>query len=146
MKRGLVMGATLGLLTGSCMGIGMTCTEIGCTDAVLVDISPQEAWTDGAYTLRLQFDGLTRHCRFQLPQNSQPTCDDDRLTADLGDDGELQVVLETAPKELELALLLGDEELLRDVRKPQYSLDLPNGPECDDSGCIQAYYRLSWGD
>lgn len=45
----------------------VNCTQIGCSDGVLLSVRSQAAWLAGSYTLDLQLPGWSRSCSFQLP-------------------------------------------------------------------------------
>lgn len=148
---GALLAVTAATFPG-CFLPGMYCTEVGCSDGVVVTFEPPlEAEGDYEFAFHLPGGEEVITCLTTIPDP------DGRILqcADGGhgfgvrlgsfDDREIQgITLERAPRSVDLSIKLNDEEIRRATLKPSYQTNYPNGEECDRDwgGCQLAFETL----
>jgi hypothetical protein len=141
----------------------------------MLNVTREQAWTDGTYELELTRDEVTTTCSFVLPDNLPKSgrstsidCGSDArvnleqvatcttMTSKDGNSGsgscvpvpdryQLSLDLAGNPRKVTLALARDGDVVLSDSRAPHYSRFYPNGSDCDE-GCSQGSYDLTFED
>ena len=137
--------------------VGDDCEPIDCQDGVWVVAQPSGSWKAGDYELEVTHDGQTDKCAFSLPYlvptsrlttyvecgathvnlYAQSSCTD----CTIDDPFELDLYLDSLPKDLSIQLTLDGEVVLSDEREVDYEELHPRGEKCG-GGCSQARLEL----
>lgn len=129
------------------------CTEIGCTDGLVIAVTPMSSWPHGAYRFTIDADGTTITCTGALPL---PDCGTPAMTCDAGGvgigesgcalpDGEhafSDIVFASSPKAVTLTVTRDDQPLATQSWTPTYVTSQPNGPDCPPT-CTGARVQLA---
>lgn len=128
------------------------CTQIGCTDGLVVSMPMDHRWTAGEYIFDFSVDGRQVRCVGALPlkpcgQNSV-LCDGEGMTiVESGcalpeeSHGFGDIVLDTSPEQVILVISRNGKAIAHGDWKPEYLASRPNGPGCDPI-CRQATVPL----
>lgn len=129
------------------------CTEIGCQDGLLVQVTPSSGWPAGQYTYAIELDDQTITCTGTLPL---PACGSPGMTCDaegvqitesgcalppeeqaFGD-----VNVPTQPTAVSITIQHDGTEVASGSWTPEYETLQPNGPECEPT-CSFASVELA---
>lgn len=118
---------------------GCGCTEVGCSDDVVIDLNKASGvWEPGKYVIAIDGDGRKLDCTAYLPLVTEPTCQDQfgmNVTFDAEDAGasgsafkSVQVFF--APAKLTLTITRDGIEVAKKTFTPTYADQEPNGALC----------------
>lgn len=118
------------------------CTEIGCSDGLVVRGTPGPPWPQGVYRFVVEADGITTTCTGALPladcSTRAITCDREgvsitesgcALPPSEHGFGDLQ--LPGTPESISVTVQLGDRTVGQQTFRPTYQTSQPNGPGCE---------------
>jgi hypothetical protein len=140
------MKSSLWLLTSALiLGCGDDCTDIGCGPAFLVELR-SEAWQDGEYTVAIDAGDDSTTCSFTLDgsEATTGTCEPDVANVDTSElaDGFVLVRYQDAkPRELQVSIEHGGEELASDGFEPEYE-EVDVSPDACGGTCTAAQVSL----
>jgi len=131
----------------------MACTEIGCQDGLLVQVSPSASWPAGEYAYAIEIDDQTITCTGTIPL---PDCDSQGITCDA--EGVIVTVSGCAlpPEEhafgdvmipepatsVSVTITKDGTEVANGSWTPEYQTSQPNGPGCEPT-CTSATVELA---
>ena len=128
---------------GATPGPDRGCTEIGCTDGLVVRVTPAAPWPAGEYRFVVEADGVTTTCTGWLPL---PPCETRAITCDregvvsIAESGCAlpssahgfgDLVLPATPEEITVEVQHEGRTLARETFTPAYQTSQPNGPGCE---------------
>lgn len=133
------------------------CTEIGCTNGLMLNVDPDYEWKWGFYEFSFLMEGRSVFCKGQLPLKK---CEDGpsfRCSSDIVQIGESgcalpesahgisMIQINDAPRRLLIRVKRGGENVITRTLMPEYKELLPNGPGCGPV-CTSASYNLLTAD
>ena len=133
------------------------CTEIGCSNGLMLNVDPDYQWKWGFYEFSFLMDGRSVSCKGQLPLKK---CEDGpsfRCSSDIVQIGESGCALpESAhgismiqindnPRRILVRVKRGGENVITRTLTPDYKESQPNGPDCGPV-CTAASYNLLTAD
>jgi hypothetical protein len=158
--RARTASIALGLLVAGCDLATRSCTEIGCSDGVSLELRPamQGVVESGRYTLELATGDAQHRCTFTVPDDlpvqaslaevdcppqlqvslvSATLCTEQRhddavsqSCVPVPDQFSLHAQLQATPRSLALQLSRDGAPLIDETLVPSYELSQPNGPDC----------------
>jgi hypothetical protein len=122
------------------------CTQIGCVNGYMLNVSPSSGWASGAYRFEITSDRTAVTCQGSLPlkacSEQSFSCDADGVRLGesgcalaAGQQGISTIMFEGYPLALSVRVLRDGEELANVELDPVYSAGQPNGPGCDPICC-----------
>lgn len=133
------------------------CTEMGCTDGLMLNVDPDYQWKWGFYEFSFLMEGRSVSCKGQLPLKK---CEDGpsfRCSSDIVQIGESgcalpesahgisMIQINDAPRRLLIRVKRGGENVITRTLTPEYHESVPNGPGCGPV-CTSASYNLLTAD
>lgn len=117
--------AILLLVPAGCGGFARSCYDMYAPDMLLLEI--RGAPPDGVWQIIIEGDGEVRECGGQTSSGSwfALNCD-----ADLTMSGTDLIWWESAPRDVVVSFLLGNEPYLEERFSPEYEVEEPNGRGC----------------
>lgn len=129
------------------------CTEIGCSDGLVVRVTPAAPWPQGAYRFVVEADGVTTTCTGTLPLGGCATraitCDREGVSITESGcalppsaHGFGDVVLPGTPASIRIQVQRDGETVGEQTFTPAYQTSQPNGPGCPPI-CTNASVELT---
>lgn len=155
LSTGLLLVATACATTqdNGSQGTPGGCTEIGCADGLVVQVTPTAAWPAGEYRFTIEADGATTTCTgsLPLPECGTPAIRCDATGVTIGESGCALAPAEHAfsdimftanPASVTIEVDLDEQRVGSQSWSPSYQQVQPNGPDCEPT-CTNATVALA---
>jgi hypothetical protein len=121
---------------------GEACTDIGCMDGLLIQVTPIEAWPHGDYLFSIEHDGTTTTCEGSLPlpacetraiscDGSEPLITESGCALDPAAHAFGDIMFTTTPAAVTVEVSIDGETVGTGSFDPEYQTIQPNGPGCE---------------
>ena len=150
---------TYGFFLAACLTVplpsyaqGRACTEMGCTNGLILRVDPAKDWKSGNYVFEFVLDGRRVTCRGELPLKpcEEPSIRCDKPGISIMESGcalpktahafgDIQV--EGDPRKIMARITHNGKTIVTRTIAPRYTTSQPNGPGCDPV-CRSAQYDL----
>ena len=132
---------------------GMECTAAGCSDGLVVRVTPAAPWPQGAYRFVIEADGVTTTCTGTLPLGGCATraitCDREGVSITESGcalppsaHGFGDLTLPGTPESIRIQVQRDGETVGDQTFTPAYQTSQPNGPSCPPV-CTNASVELA---
>ena len=133
------------------------CTEIGCSDGLMLNVDPDYEWKWGFYEFSFLMEGRSVFCKGQLPLKKCEEGPSFRCSSDIVQIGESGCALPASahgiamiqindnPRRVLIRVKRGGENVITRTLNPEYKESMPNGPGCGPV-CTSASYNLLTAD
>lgn len=157
MRRALLLLCVLAGFSGKALAQEKACTEIGCSNGLILSVDPHYKWEWGFYDFSFLIGGRSVSCKGELPLKK---CEDGpsfRCSSDIIQIGESgcalpesahgisMIQINDTPRRMVVKVERGGQTVVTRTLTPKYQESQPNGPGCGPV-CTSASYNLLTAD
>ena len=153
MRIAVLLFLLLAGFAGQAVAEERVCTEIGCTNGLMLTVDPSYKWKWGIYEIQFIFDGRSVTCKGALPlkkceKGPSFKCSSDKIV--IGESGCAlpesehgisMIQINDDPRRVIIRVERGGKGIITRTLSPEYHESQPNGPGCGPV-CNSASYNL----